>query len=147
MQNFGKTELLVILPAEPRLIDQARLYLKTQKYIQQNPGDGDETRKSILDQRSQQNGVRRSTMHDLAGDLLGKAPLYINGQRLDTVGEGDARSRFAKACQQLITFAFPNLRMLKGTYDESTLPNGAARRERKFCLPKVKTRLNRNRRF
>jgi hypothetical protein len=60
-------------------------------------------------------------MHDLASDLLGRAPLYINGQRLDTVGEGDARNRIAKACQQLITFAFPNLRMLKGTYDEGTL--------------------------
>lgn len=121
MQNFGKTELLAILPADTRLIDQARLYLKTHKYIQQNTGDGDETRKSILDQRSQQNGVRRSGMHDLASDLLGRAPLYINGQRLDTVGEGDARNRLAKGCQQLITFAFPNLRMLKGTYDETTL--------------------------
>lgn len=121
MHNFGKAELLAILPPETRLIDQARLFLKTQKYVQQNSGDGDETRKSILDQRSQQNSARRSGMHTLAGDLLGKAPLYLNGERLDTVGEGDARNRFAKGCQLLISYAFPSLRMLKGTYDDTTL--------------------------
>ena len=35
--------------------------------------------------------------------------------------KADARNRFAKACQELISFSFPNLRMLKGAYDESTL--------------------------
>ena len=120
-QNTGKPELLAILPADTRLIDQARLYLKTQKYVQQNSGGGDETRKAILDQRSQQNSHRRTEMQELASEFLSKAPLYLNGSRLDTVGEGDARNRFAKACQELISFAFPSLRMLKGAYDETTL--------------------------
>lgn len=120
-QNTGKAELLAVLPADTSLNDQARLYLKTQKYIQQNTGAGDESRKAILDQRSQQNSVRRSTMQELASQFLSKAPLYLNGARLDTVGEGDARNRFAKACQELITFAFPSLRMLKGAYDEVAL--------------------------
>ena len=120
-QNTGKTELLAILPADDRLIKQARLYLKTQKYVQQNTGEGGETRKAILDPRSQQNSQRRSAMESLARDFLGKAPLYLNGSRLDTVGEGDARNRFAKAFQELISFAYPSLRMLKGTYDEDTL--------------------------
>jgi hypothetical protein len=120
-QNTGKAELLAVLPADTRLIDQARLFLKTQKYVQQNTGSGDDSRKAILDQRSQQNSIRRNGMQDLAAQFLSKAPLYLNGSRLDTVGEGDARNRFAKACQELISFSFPNLRMLKGTYDESTL--------------------------
>jgi hypothetical protein len=51
----------------------------------------------------------------------------LNGSRLDTVGEGDARNRFAKACQELISFSFPNLRMLKGAYDETTLAKTLAR--------------------
>jgi hypothetical protein len=121
MHNVGKAELLAILPPETRLVDQTRLFLKTQKYVQQNTGSGDDTRKAILDQRGQQNSTRRTNMQELASGLLGKAPLYLNGSRLDTVGEGDARNRFAKACQELIFFAFPNLRMLKGTYDETTL--------------------------
>lgn len=121
MQNVGKAELLAVLPAETRLIDQARLYLKTHKYVQQNSGNGDATRRSILDQRSQQNSQRRSEMQTLAADLLRVAPLYLNGSQLESVGEGDARNRFAKAAQELISFSFPNLRMLKGTYGETTL--------------------------
>ena len=122
-QNTGKAELLAVLPADTTLTDQARLYLKTQKYVQQNTGAGDASRKAILDQRSQQNSIRRTAMQALAGEFLGKAPLYLNGSRLDTVGEGDARNRFAKACQELISFSFPNLKMLKGGYDDTTLTN------------------------
>ena len=122
-QNTGKAELLAVLPADNSLIDQARLWLKTQKYVQQNPSAGDPSRKAILDQRSQQNSHRATAMRELAGQFLGKAPLYLNGSRLDTVGEGDARNRFAKACQELISFSFPNLKMLKGGYDETTLAN------------------------
>ena len=54
------------------------------------------------------------TCRNSPASFSSKAPLYLNGSRLDTVGEGDARNRFAKACQELISFAFPNLRMLKG---------------------------------
>jgi len=121
MQNVGKAELLAVLPADTRLNDQARLYLKTQKYVQQNTGNGDDTRKSILDLRGQQNSQRRNDMLTLAKELLGKSPLYLNGTRLDTVGEGDARNRFAKACQDLVAFAYPNLKMLRGAYSETTL--------------------------
>lgn len=120
-QNTGKAELLAILPTDLRLIDHARLFLKTQKYIQHNTGTGDETRKAVLDQRSQQNSQRRSELQRIAGDLLSKAPLYLNGSRLDTIGESEPRTRYPKAFQELIDFAFPKLRMLKGVYDESTL--------------------------
>jgi hypothetical protein len=121
MHNFGKAELLAILAADTRLIDQSRLFLKTQKYVQQNGAGGDESRKAILDQRGQQNSLRRTEIQNLAAELLGKAPLYVNASRLDSVGEGEARNRFSKACQELISFAFPNLKMLRGSYDESTL--------------------------
>lgn len=121
IQNVGRTELLAILPDDDRLIKEAWLYLRTKKYVQQNGGGTDETRKAILDQRAQQNSVRRTKMQEMAGDLLGSAPLYLNGAKLDNVGIGDARNRFAKACQELISFSFPNLKMLKGSYDDETL--------------------------
>jgi hypothetical protein len=120
-QNTGKAELLAVLPSDLRLIDQARLFLKTDKYVQQNTGGGDETRRAILDQRRQQNSARRNDMLKIASEYLTKVPLYLNGSRLDTVGEGDPRNRFYKACQDLISFAYPSLRMLKGTYDDTTL--------------------------
>jgi hypothetical protein len=127
-QNTGKAELLTVLPADTRLTDQARLFLKTKKYVQQNTGGGDDTRKAILDQRSQQNGLRSTTMRDMASEFLSKAPLYLNGSRLDSVGAGDARNRFSKACQELISFSFPSLRMLKGAYDEVTLSQASSHR-------------------
>jgi hypothetical protein len=137
MHNVGKAELLAVLPADIRLSEYARLFLKTQKYVQQNTGGGDETRKAILDQRSQQNSIRRNGMHEIASELLSKAPLYINGTRLDSVGEGDARNRFAKASQELITFAFPGLRMLKGTYDETTLSDALLKSNDSLFGPNV----------
>ena len=120
-RNMGATELLAVLPADTRLMDQTRLFLKTQKYVQQNTGSGDEARKSILDLRNKQNSTRRSEMQNIASELLGKATIYLNGARLESVGEGDARNRFAKAFQELISFSYPSLRMLKGSYDETTL--------------------------
>lgn len=121
MQGFGKAELVVVLPADTRLNDMARLYLKTQKYVQMRSGEGDVNRKAVLELRSQQNSTRRNEMQVLATEYLTKAPLYLNGKRLDTVGEGEPRNRFSKACQEVIAYGYSNLRMLKGTYDESTL--------------------------
>jgi hypothetical protein len=121
MRNVGKAELLTILPADTRLTENARLYLKTQTYVQQNTGGGDETRKAILDQRTQQNSLRLREMLGIATEYLTKSPIYLNGNRLESVGEGDPRNRFARASQELISFAYPNLRMLKGSYDETTL--------------------------
>ena len=121
-QSTGKAELLAILPADLRLIDEVRLFLKTQKYIQQNTGGSlDETRRAILTQRGQQNSSRRTALRDLCSELMGKAPMYLNGSHLAEIGEGDARNRFAKACQKLISFSYPSLRMLKGAYDEAAL--------------------------
>ena len=121
-QNTGKPELLAVLPADDRVVQEARLHLKTVKYIQQNTGaSADEVRRSILSQRSQQSSTRRSTVQAMCADLLGKAPLYLNGSRLTDIGEGDPRNRLTKGCQALVSFAYPNLRMLRGTYDEALL--------------------------
>jgi hypothetical protein len=120
-QNMGRNELLAVLPADARLGELARLYLKTEKFIRQFSGSGDETRKVILQQRGQQNAARRKEMLTIAEDLLARAPIYLNGSKLDTIGTGEPRNRYAKAFQELVAFAYPNLRMLKGSYDESSL--------------------------
>lgn len=121
-QNMGRAELLAVLPADTRLSDLARLYLKTDKYIRQNSGNPDDTRKSILEQRGQQNSQRRKEMETLATDFLSRAPLYLNGSRLESVGQGEPRNRFSKALQELISFAYPNLKMLKGATTKALSP-------------------------
>lgn len=121
-QNTGKAELLAVLPTDGRVIDDARLFLKTRKYIQQSMGASVEsTRREILDRRSQQNSVNRNDLQKRCEELMSKAVLYLNGSKLTDIGEGDPRTRFHKAGQELISFAFPSLRMLRGTYDEALL--------------------------
>ncbi len=119
--NMGKAELLVLLPSDIRVSDDSRLWLKTQKYIQQNTGSSnDATRKEILNQRGQQNSHRRIDLQARCTELLGRAKFYVNGSVL-LIAEGDARNRFAKAGQDLISFAYPSLKMLRGAYDEALL--------------------------
>jgi hypothetical protein len=121
MQNMGKPELLAILPPDNRLAEETRLWLQTKKYVDQNSSGVDETRKAIVAQRGQQNSTRRTNMESVAEEFLAKAQLYINGAKIEGLGDGDARNRFAKAFQQLISFSYPSLRILKGTYDDALL--------------------------
>lgn len=121
-QCTGKPELVLVLPPDPHLMDEVRLFLKTQKFIQQNSGSGtDEARLSILSERGRQNSIRRTNLKELCSDLFTKAPVFLNGSKLESLSYSEPRNRFHKAAQELIAFAFPNLRMLKGSYDENTL--------------------------
>jgi hypothetical protein len=120
-QNMGRNELLAVLPADARVGELARQILKTEKYIRQNSGGADETRSAILNQRNEQNGARKREIVVIATDLLSRAPIYLNGSKLASVGTGEPRGRYAKAFQELVAFAYPNLKMLKGSYDESAL--------------------------
>jgi len=120
-QSAGKAELVAILPEDAQLTISVRDFLKTQKYLRQNSGSSDQNRQSILDRRSQQNDMRNSEIALLAKESLSKAPFFLNNDSLTSIGEGDPRTRFSKAAQMLITFAYPGLKKLKGNYDESTL--------------------------
>ena len=119
-RNMGGSELMAILPAKQRLLDQIRSYLKTDLYIRQNGGGEDETLNAILAVRSKQNSTRRQEITRLAEDLLRTAVLVVNGQTL-SVGEGDPRNRFSKAYQELIRSAFPKLKMIHGNFNEATV--------------------------
>jgi hypothetical protein len=119
-RNMGGSELMAILPAKERLLDQIRSYLKTDLYIRQNGGGEDETLNAILAVRSKQNSTRRQEITRVAEELLRKATLVVSGQIL-SVGEGDPRTRFSKAYQELIRSAFTSLRMIHGAFSEATV--------------------------
>jgi hypothetical protein len=119
-RNMGGSELMAILPAKERLLDQIRSHLKTDLYIRQNSGGEDEALNAILAVRSKQNSTRRQDITRLADDLLRTSVLVVNGQTL-SVGEGDPKNRFSKACQELIRSAFPKLKMIRGIFSEATV--------------------------
>lgn len=119
-RNMGGTELMAILPAKDRLLDQIRSHLKTDLYIRQNGGSEDEVLNAILAVRAKQNSARRQEITRQAEELLRTAPLVVNGQTL-SVGEGEPKTRFSKAYQELIRSAFPKLKMIRGNFSEATV--------------------------
>jgi hypothetical protein len=120
-QNTGRNELLVVLPADNRLLPDARLYCKTERYTQiAQSGNLNQTRKSILRERAQQNSQRRTALLERCNQLMSKATLFLNGSRVDITGS-DPRNRITNAFQELVRVAFPSLRMLRKIYAEADL--------------------------
>jgi len=120
-QSLGKSELLVILPDDPRLMTDLKLHKQTEKYVQQNLSPSlPESRRRILTGKAQQNGDRRRALFDRLKDLLCRARLVLNGNDL-THASTDPRTRFAKAFQDLVRNAFRSLKMLRKNFSESDL--------------------------
>jgi hypothetical protein len=119
-RNMGGTELMAVLPGRERLMEQIRSQLKTDLYVRQNSGSEDEALNAILAIRAKQSGTRRQEITRLAEEQLRTATLVVNGQTL-SVGEGDPRTRFSKAYQELIRSAFPKLKMVHGSFSEITV--------------------------
>jgi hypothetical protein len=121
-QNTGKRELLVILPNDRTLLDEARLFEQTSAYVQQKTSSNlSDSRQAILRERSMRNTVRRAQLIDRAKDLLGRADFVINGSKVEVTGS-DPRIRLGKAFQELIRSVYPNLRMLKADFKEAMIP-------------------------
>ncbi|QPN68102.1 BREX system P-loop protein BrxC [Synechococcus sp. CBW1006] len=119
-RNMGGTELMAVLPGKERLLEQIRSQLKTDLYVRQNSGSEDEALNAILAIRAKQSGARRQEITRLAEEQLRTAALVVNGQTL-SVGEGDPRTRFSKAYQELIRSAFSKLKMVHGSFSETTV--------------------------
>lgn len=120
-QNTGKRELVAVLPESHRLLSDARLYKKTERYIQQAQSTSlNDTRRAILRERGTQNATRRSALGESCKELLSKAKLILNGSVLELSGS-DPRTRFVNAFQDLVRFVYPNLRMLRTQYNEEMI--------------------------
>ena len=122
MQNTGRSELLVVLPPDNRLMRDLLLYKQTEKYIRQNTSlTQQESIKRILADKVVQNQERQVNLLTQVKSLLGKASLFAMGSPLDIGGE-NAQARVIKGFQELITRVYPNLRMLQGiTYSENDI--------------------------
>lgn len=120
-QSMGKAELLIVLPADNRLLQDLKLFLQTKKYIAHNLKAGlPETRQRILRDKGELNRERQRAIHDRVKDALGKARLVINGNDL-AYSSTDPRNRIAKGFQDLVRYAFPSLRMIRTTFTEGDL--------------------------
>ena len=114
MQSLGKDELLVFMPPDDRLVRDLLTYKRTEKYIQQNLSiTQQDTVKRILSDKGFYNRQRHGELQRQVSNLLRSAGLFVAGGKVD-IGEGDAQTRILDGFQDLVTRAYPNLRMLGG---------------------------------
>ncbi len=122
MQSMGRDELLVLMPADERLVRDILMYKRTEKYIRQNISiTQQEAVKRILNDKGFQNRERYAELQQRVQSLMGKAKLFVAGADID-IGSEDAQTRVLRGFHELISRAYPNLRMLRGiTYTENDI--------------------------
>jgi len=122
MQSMGRNELLVLMPADERLVRDILMYKRTEKYIRQNISiTQQEAVKRILTDKGFQNRERYAELQQRVQSLMGKARLFVAGADIE-IGSEDAQTRVLRGFHELISRAYPNLRMLRGvTYTEEMI--------------------------
>lgn len=122
MQSMGRDELLVLLPPDERLVRDILMYKRTEKYIRQNMSiTQQDAVKRILTDKGFQNRQRYAELQQRVQSLMGKAKLFVAGTDIE-IGSEDAQTRVLRGFHELISRAYPNLRMLRGiTYTENDI--------------------------
>ena len=122
-QNMGKSELLVLMPDDGKLMPDLLMLKRTEKYFNQNYSLAQqESRKRILTEKKAQNAERENSLLQRVQDLLGKAPIVMYGTVTDS-SEAKAQTRIFKAFEALIGRAYPNLSILRDvTYNANDIP-------------------------
>ncbi|MBF9015171.1 MULTISPECIES: BREX system P-loop protein BrxC [unclassified Oceanispirochaeta] len=112
--SWGRSELLVLLPADDRLIRDLLMYKRTEKYIKQNISvSQQEAVQRILSDKGYQNRERLGEIQERVKYLMGKAKLFVAGTEIETSSE-EGQTRVTKGFQVLVSRVYPNLRMLRG---------------------------------
>ncbi|MBF0246092.1 MAG: BREX system P-loop protein BrxC, partial [Planctomycetes bacterium] len=122
MQSMGRDELLILMPVDERLVRDILMYKRTEKYIRQNISiTQQEAVKRILTDKGFQNRERYAELQQRVQSLMGKAKLFVAGADIE-IGSEDAQTRVLRGFHELISRAYPNLRMLRGiTYTENDI--------------------------
>lgn len=115
-ETMGRDELLVIIPADERLIRDILMYMRTEKYIKQNISiTQQESIKRILNDKSFRNQERKTELELLIRTLLTRAKLLVAGTEVEISGE-DPKNRIIAGSNELVMRAYPHLRMLRGVH-------------------------------
>ena len=90
------------------------MYKRTERYIRQNISiTQQEAVKRILTDKGFQNRERYAELQKRVQSLMGKAKLFVAGADIE-IGSEDAQTRVLRGFHELISRAYPNLRMLRG---------------------------------
>jgi hypothetical protein len=110
---YNESELVVILPADDRLVRDLGMLLKTEKYFRQQISNTQkEEVRRILTEKNALNQRRQVELQERVRRLLGSATLLVGGNEHETSSE-DGRTRVIQGFQVLIQRNYPSLRMLR----------------------------------
>lgn len=122
--SMGDNTLMIVkLPEDKRLIYEARLAIKTDKYIKQSQSSSNNEGKTrILNDKGQQNRERKRLLENGLNGLLAKSSIYMGGSEYRGASTSDGRTRIIDAAQGLIQLAYPKLEQLgSSNLDETQL--------------------------
>jgi hypothetical protein len=117
------TMALFVLPEADRLIQDIRLYLKTEKYYKQNlGGNQNPSIQMILMNKQRKNVDRKRQLVSNIKQLVGESTVYMNGTKHELGNTTDGKTKVINAFQALVKLAYPNLKMLgSGIYQEDNV--------------------------
>lgn len=122
MHSMSRDELLIVLPADDRLVQDLQMYKRTEKYIQQkNLMTQQDSINHILAEKNIKNLERAQQLVGRVKNLLARARMFVGGTEIDIPGTEPA-TRVIKGFQELIRRTYPNLKMLRGiNYSENDI--------------------------
>ena len=114
-QAFAKSELLVILPPDDRLIKDLMMHQKTNRYIRQSSNNSQQDSVArILREKGDQNHRRQTDIEDRLKKLLSEAKIAAGSDVLD-ISQKDPKGRISEGFVELVKKTYPNLQLLRGT--------------------------------
>lgn len=122
LQGAGKAELRVLLEADPRLLPDLGLLLKTTKYVKQKQGTAlTDSVKRVLEQKSQETIAREKELTERIKDAVVKATLVHDTVEVPS-SSAAAEGRIADGMNVLIQKSYPQLDLLGGkSFPESDI--------------------------
>ncbi len=118
-RSMARKELIVLLPDDPRFMDELELYLKTDAWLRRT--DAKETKYArIYADKQAQNNDRKRRLGDQVKDLVKRADFAVMDQEIVVAG-GNPLERMERAFQDLVSRSYPGLRMLKVHYTQESI--------------------------
>jgi len=128
-QAMGQNELLVLMPADDRLMTDLMMFKRSEKYIRQNlTTSQSESVRRILELKRLQNQERRGQVQSRIENLLQQAELVVGGHTEETRATQPAE-RIADGFQHLVRRTYPNLRMLGNVSFSEAMVNDIIKRK------------------
>lgn len=119
METLTSNDLCVVLPSDPRFIQDLAQFKKTEKYVRQASSQQHQpVLQRIIGDKREQIGQRERALEVQAKKLLSDARIFVRGQELEVSIE-EPQARMSRAFNTLIDKVYTNLNQLKGvTYTD-----------------------------